>query len=367
MSALVPSGATGPWQRLIDMPGCTGEPQDGTPHPELQLHMGIELRWDGTGEFAGVWLSPFAAEAATVMPCSKSVRSSLDRAHKLRDVIAGSGVRPSDARRVRYFPSDAALMHLYGCQPSNRGYVCDEGRAEANGPACMDEDERGAGGSSPLLVHSAFHAATGSSTHCVRLIPNLYQLLAAHGSGRSLAGAVAQRAYDAAGRVPLSRREQAMVFVGRSDTPAMQQRRYLRSRAWAGAHAAARNASEAWLRLPDFMPMEEVAQRFAYLLDVGGSSGTTWDALQWKLASGALVFKARNAEGAADLWHTQLRDGEHLLEVAADFSDLQARYEWARNHTGEAARIAAAGQRVALANMPRSVHVEALRAVIQTL
>ena len=368
MTALMPSTATtGPqpplaWARLKDMPGCSGDLQDGTPHPELQLQLGFELRWDDdTGAFDGVWLSPFAANASATMPCSKAVRSSLDRSEKLHDVVIGSGARPSIARRVRYFPSDAALMHLYGCTPSNDGYDCDDARAFSDGPACVDAH----GFSSPLLVHSAFLATAGNSTRCVHLIPNMYELVAWEtGSDRSASGVVAQRAYEAAGAVPLSRREPTMAYLGRSDTPAMQQRRYLRSRGWAGADD---DASEAWLQMPDYMPMEEAAARFAYQLDVGGSSGTTWDALQWKLASGALVFKAKNAEGAADLWHTQLRDGEHLLEVASDFSDLRARYEWARNHTVEAAQIAAAGQRVALANMPRSVHVEALKAVLQTL
>ena len=41
------------------------------------------------------------------------------------------------------------------------------------------------------------------------------------------------------------------------------------------------------------MDLTTAARNYKYLLDIGGNSGTTWTALAWKLASGALVFKAK--------------------------------------------------------------------------
>lgn len=128
------------------------------------------------------------------------------------------------------------------------------------------------------------------------------------------------------------------------------------------------------------MELAHAARSYRYLLDIGGNSGTTWTALAWKLASGALVFKVKSvrrfhiavqpspsflathgahsrggpaetrdvlcccscvslrpspsrsspalhgaqAEGAVDLWHDQIEPGVHLIEVSADFSDLAA-------------------------------------------
>tara|TARA_B110001452_G_scaffold129121_1_gene107312 strand:- start:815 stop:1000 length:186 start_codon:yes stop_codon:yes gene_type:complete len=42
------------------------------------------------------------------------------------------------------------------------------------------------------------------------------------------------------------------------------------------------------------MDLATAARDHKYLLDIGGNSGTTWTALAWKLASGALVFKAKS-------------------------------------------------------------------------
>ena len=79
-----------------------------------------------------------------------------------------------------------------------------------------------------------------------------------------------------------------------------------------------------------------------YALDIGGKSGTTWNALRNKLRMGSLVLRVES--GFADWWHGELKAGEHYLQVAPDLSNLQAQFDWAQANPVKARRIALAGQ-----------------------
>ena len=81
---------------------------------------------------------------------------------------------------------------------------------------------------------------------------------------------------------------------------------------------------------------------YKYALDIGGKSGTTWNALRNKLRMGSLVLRVDS--GFADWWHDEIKAGVHYLRVAPDLSNLQAQFEWAQANPREARRIALAGQ-----------------------
>ena len=85
-----------------------------------------------------------------------------------------------------------------------------------------------------------------------------------------------------------------------------------------------------------------VGARYRYALDIGGCSGTTWDALRGKLSMGSLVFKVES--GYVDWWHDLIAAGVHYMPIAPDLSDLRRRFEEAEGAPAEdtLARIAAA-------------------------
>jgi len=267
-------------------------------------------------------------------------------------------------KSVRYFVSDAGMPQLWNCKDGDAGYECDQ--ATVSHDICPE-------GAPPLLVHTQFMALDWEETKCVVLIPNLYQLEPWQGKDEAsnpewhYAGGTANRAYVAAGENNASwtweNRTDMLLYVGRV-TGKMGQRRYFKTLKW--LPSSLKGKADTWLKTPKTMPMEEAAT-YRYLLDIGGSSGTTWDALGWKLASGALVFKAKNAEGAADWWHSKLEPGKHLLEVEPDFSDLHEKFLWAEAHQEEAQQIAKAGQKVALDNMMLEPFVKLLRKKIGQL
>ena len=352
------------------LPSCEGRDSGDVPD---SFFLGFELRWHGGGGFDGVYMDETTGAYASADPCLRGVHATLKRAAMMGDFAAEIGQLPGSnggtpARRVRYYPSDSGLRKLYGCEYSDLGYNCTEESVPTD--TCPD-------GAPPLLVHSAFLALQWPSVSCVRLIPNLYQLQGNGGSGcvsnchasdwgekMSYAGFTAHKAYAAAANMSWFERTPQLLYIGRYvDVSAMAQRAFLHSLRWRN-HDEEQKGTESWLSMPDFLNYTD-AVSYRFLLDIGGSSGTTWDALQWKLASGALVFKAKNAEGAADLWHRQLKHGQQLLEVEADFSDLHKQVNWALANPVEAEKIAQAGQRAALKNEDRSVHVAALAGVLR--
>ena len=54
-----------------------------------------------------------------------------------------------------------------------------------------------------------------------------------------------------------------------------------------------------------------MTRRHRYALDIGGLSGTTWNALRNKMRMGCLVLRVDS--GMADWWHGALVAGEHCL------------------------------------------------------
>lgn len=89
--------------------------------------------------------------------------------------------------------------------------------------------------------------------------------------------------------------------------------------------------------------------RYRYLVDIGGTSCTTWSSLHWKLATGSLVFVVTLPGGLSTWWmRNELRPHEHYVPIEPDFADLLTKLEYFENHTGEATAIAARGQRAAL-------------------
>ena len=85
---------------------------------------------------------------------------------------------------------------------------------------------------------------------------------------------------------------------------------------------------------------------YRYLLDLPGISGTTWDSLNWKMASGALVFKL--VTDTVNWWHPFLTPSEDYLPVHANLSNLYDQYMWAEAHLRDAQRIATRGRLKAL-------------------
>ena len=104
-------------------------------------------------------------------------------------------------------------------------------------------------------------------------------------------------------------------------------------------------ANKAWLDAAenDQQPVGAFGQH-KYVLDIGGLSGTTWNALRNKFRMGSLVFRVDSP--FADWWHSGLVAGKHYVPVKSDMSDLQAQFEWAESHPDEAKRIAAAGMAI---------------------
>ena len=104
-------------------------------------------------------------------------------------------------------------------------------------------------------------------------------------------------------------------------------------------------ANQAWLDAKDGDHQgPETFGKHRYALDIGGLSGTTWNALRNKMRMGSLVLRVDS--GMADWWHGALLAGEHYLPVKADLSDLKAQFDWAEAHPAEAERMAEAGRAV---------------------
>jgi len=104
-------------------------------------------------------------------------------------------------------------------------------------------------------------------------------------------------------------------------------------------------ANQVWLDAKDGDHQgPEVSGKHRYALDIGGLSGTTWNALRNKMRMGSLVLRVNS--GMADWWHGSLIADQHYLPVKADLSDLKAQFDWAEAHPADAERIAEAGRAV---------------------
>ena len=296
----------------------------------------IQFRWMRGGYFEGAYVSQALAPFISGRKCLGLARWALDMTLNLRDVIETRiGVLPgsapeTQAHRVHYYPSDALIPRMYGCENSLVGHDCSNSSKAAMKPCSVD---------SPLvLVDSMFTAfKTDARFSCVRVIPNMYQIN----------GYAYEKAFSAWKQTRDLRWEERIgkaLFIGTAKQELLNQRVHLvHNKTWYHGTEPHYN----WLVTPEHMPVEE-AVTYRYLIDIGGSSGTTWDALQWKMASGALVLKVKNPVGAVDFWQREMSPRVHFLDVEPDLSNLHAQYTWAKQNPKEAQRIAKNGQELAL-------------------
>ena len=98
--------------------------------------------------------------------------------------------------------------------------------------------------------------------------------------------------------------------------------------------------------------------QYKYLLDIGGSDGTTWDALRWKMAIGSLVFRV--ASGRHTYFGRMVVPWVHYVPVAEDLHNLSDAHAWATRNPHEANKIANAGQHIAIETSSRSYSCLAL-------
>ena len=72
-----------------------------------------------------------------------------------------------------------------------------------------------------------------------------------------------------------------------------------------------------------FSPSSTGEQAFKYQIDIGGSSCTTWSALQWKMATGSLVFVVTMPGDFTNSWPVPLQPHVHYAPVATDVSQVR--------------------------------------------
>ena len=136
--------------------------------------------------------------------------------------------------------------------------------------AAIDPCPSGAS-SSTLLVDTEFTSLKEHTRFsCIRTIPNKYQR-----SG--FAAANAWDAWKQARGMRFEDRQQKMLYVGRKLSG--QRLNLMNETNWYTKGMPLQQ----WLATPDHMEMNE-AIKYRYQIDIGGSSGTTWDALMWKLS-----------------------------------------------------------------------------------
>ena len=294
----------------------------------------IELRWTRGGYFDNLYLSPKANKWLGAKECSTVAVFSLHLLLQIRDqCVSDLGVLPGSTpetspHKIRYFPSDSLLPILYGCTDHVNGHDCSNHTLAALDPCPA--------GSSKMLVDSEFSALKSDPRFsCIRTIPNKYQ--------RS--GFAAEKAWDAwklTRGTNFENRKQKALYVGKA-LPDSQRSNLLNHTNW---YTKGMPITD-WLVTPESMDRSE-AVKYRYQIDIGGSSGTTWDALMWKMASGALVFKVKHQAGAQDHWHNEMVNNKHYLEVDPDLSNLHDKWQWAESNPGDANRIARSGQELAL-------------------
>ena len=99
--------------------------------------------------------------------------------------------------------------------------------------------------------------------------------------------------------------------------------------------------TEPWLNATtEYAPVAQFGHH-KYVADIGGLSGTTWNALRNKFRMGSLVFMVDS--GYADWWYADLKPWKHYVPVKGDSSDLHQQVIWAESHPADALAIAVAG------------------------
>ena len=331
---------------------CTSTKLDDDEHELAKRLMEIEFRWTIGGYFDGVYMSNEMNSWVSGAKCTNSASFALKLVMNLRDVITDDiGVLPgggptTPGHKIRYFPSDSLLRYLYGCADHVHGHDCSNHTQAALLP-CVP-------GSSKMLVDTQFMTVQNDPRFsCIRAIPNKYQ--------RS--GFAAKKAWDAwemsRGSSFASRHGKAL-YVGSKIEGATQRANLYNHTNW---YRSGPPIAE-WLVMPGRMGMKD-AVKYRYLIDIGGSSGTTWDALMWKMASGALVFKVKPQSDARDFWNADMHPGSHYIEVMPDLSDLHEKWNWAASNPVEAERIAVAGQKYALQWASKEYAVRRLEDVLR--
>lgn len=183
----------------------------------------------------------------------------------------------------------------------------------------------------PLMVPSISENQTLAQNEV--LIPNPYELN----------GYAQWQAYQA-------RDVSSLPFAKRSDTVFYRgDRKAMCAGHSRDARFVAHRIAQASPHILNFSSEHQPKAAFAqhkFLLDIGGTDGTTWDALRWKMATGSLVFRV--ASGRHTHFSRQLRPWVHYVPVAGDLNDLTALHTWALRNQYEANKIARTGQNFAL-------------------
>src|SRR5690606_24559218 len=96
--------------------------------------------------------------------------------------------------------------------------------------------------------------------------------------------------------------------------------------------------------LAELLPLKSYASvndhlKFKYLIDVDGNS-CSYIRMYWLLLSNSVVFK--HTSDNIQWYYRGLTALQHYIPVQADFSDIIAKYEWAKAHDDEANKIAQA-------------------------
>jgi hypothetical protein len=176
----------------------------------------------------------------------------------------------------------------------------------------------------------------------------------------------------------------ALVQLHQQEEEQEQQQPHDEALSWLDAkyahHALPKDAS--FPLTPQYM-----CDTYKYHIDIGGYSGTTWNALRWKMMCGALVFRIESPMGNKDWWHVHLKPFQDYIPIVINTTiptnvadaenerlptltttnaantttlplstlttslkdELRKWYHWAETHPVEAEQIAKAGQQVSLA------------------
>jgi len=178
------------------------------------------------------------------------------------------------------------------------------------------------------------------SCGCQKLMPSLYEI-------GGFARLYAQKAREAAGMLGLSARPATVFWRGCTQTFRPWHQQGLDPR----THLVALAKSFPWVDAADVcitpgkhVPIEQYAHSGKYLIDIGGTSGTTWGAFHWKLASRALVMRVWHDD--MDDWFVKqagLQPYKHYVPIKADFSDLHEIFQWLEANPQTAQDMADAG------------------------
>ena len=316
--------------------------------------LGIEFRWKRGGYFEGLYVSPRFAKYISGPNCLRLAGWALHLSMNLRDAIVHDiGVLPGShpdtpPAKIRYFPSDALIDRLYGCEPGFHGSTCLNSSAAALKP-CPP-------GASTVLIDSAYYKFEDDPRFsCVKVMPSAYQR-------NGYAAKRVWESFKSSREMGWHERDKKALYTG--TVSASLQRTFLtKNETW--CKGSCDTHTQNWLHTPEHMTSAE-AVKYRYLIDIGGSSGTTWDALQWKMASGSLVFKVKTPVNAQDFWHREVHHNKHVIEVEHDLSDLHAKWLWATQNQAAAETIALQGQQLALQWASKEVAVRQLANLLRS-